>query len=286
MESFGKQLIAARKAAGLTQDQLASKINVTRQAVSHWENGRSLPDMETVARLSQLLGCQFTGLVTVVAPDAGAPVPPAYEPAPMETQPTDIPRRFRVPHWLCYVLSFLSGAVITFLVVTGIYLQHYPAEVLFGPIPTVPVIAHLSTERNTPDFYRQPDFHADGQPFVTLVADRDPVPVQHNDEFPDGIGWFYTVYLTESGDRPFTIDELILVELFNNRIMYEQHYDAELLAQWWGAAEIPAGAQRNFTGGMPYQELDGIGLLLVGRDAQGRPLDFRGYIQFDKALPE
>lgn len=40
-KSFAEQLIAARKAAGLTQEQLGEKMHMSRQGISHWENGVS-----------------------------------------------------------------------------------------------------------------------------------------------------------------------------------------------------------------------------------------------------
>ena len=43
-QTMGKRIAAARKAKGLTQDQLAEKLGVTAQAVSKWENDLSCPD--------------------------------------------------------------------------------------------------------------------------------------------------------------------------------------------------------------------------------------------------
>lgn len=40
--SFQENLIRARKARGMTQEELAAKLNVSRQAVSKWETGGSL----------------------------------------------------------------------------------------------------------------------------------------------------------------------------------------------------------------------------------------------------
>jgi len=41
-----------RKEKGMTQDELAEKLNVTRQAVSNWETGRTQPDIETLTKLA------------------------------------------------------------------------------------------------------------------------------------------------------------------------------------------------------------------------------------------
>ncbi|MEI3218798.1 MAG: helix-turn-helix transcriptional regulator [Lachnoclostridium sp.] len=42
---FGDQIKDLRKKQNLTQEQFAMKLNVTRQAVSNWENNRNLPDL-------------------------------------------------------------------------------------------------------------------------------------------------------------------------------------------------------------------------------------------------
>lgn len=48
------KLIMLRKTAGLSQDDLAEKINVSRQAISRWENGTALPDALNVLQLSKM----------------------------------------------------------------------------------------------------------------------------------------------------------------------------------------------------------------------------------------
>ncbi len=52
---FGKLLKTARQRVNLTQEQFASKLNVTSSAVSKWENGKNLPDREMLLKLSELL---------------------------------------------------------------------------------------------------------------------------------------------------------------------------------------------------------------------------------------
>ena len=54
-----QQLIEARKAKGMTQAELAQAMHVSRQTVSHWENGRVAPDEAAWRQLSQLLDLQM-----------------------------------------------------------------------------------------------------------------------------------------------------------------------------------------------------------------------------------
>ena len=72
MANIGEKIMQARKAKGLTQDALAQMVNVSRQTVSHWENGRALPDVTTAAQLSKVLDVDF--LADDEARDAGEPL--------------------------------------------------------------------------------------------------------------------------------------------------------------------------------------------------------------------
>ena len=54
-----------RTNAGLSQDELAEKVFVTRQAVSRWENGETVPNTETLKLLSELFGVSINALLGV-----------------------------------------------------------------------------------------------------------------------------------------------------------------------------------------------------------------------------
>lgn len=60
---IGKAIAAARKAAGMTQEQLASQINVTTQAVSKWENGRNLPDLENLLLIAEITNVPYSNII-------------------------------------------------------------------------------------------------------------------------------------------------------------------------------------------------------------------------------
>ena len=50
------KIIALRKAKGWSQEELAEKLDVTRQSVSKWEGAQSAPDLERIVRMSELFG--------------------------------------------------------------------------------------------------------------------------------------------------------------------------------------------------------------------------------------
>lgn len=55
MSELGQQIKQARIESGRTQAQLADEMHVTRQTISNWENGRSVPDYVMLGQLAQIL---------------------------------------------------------------------------------------------------------------------------------------------------------------------------------------------------------------------------------------
>jgi len=74
---FNERIAAARRAAGLTQEQLGERVGVTRQAVSKWEAGTAMPDALTAAKLCDALNVSADYLLL----GKGETVPSAPEPA-------------------------------------------------------------------------------------------------------------------------------------------------------------------------------------------------------------
>ena len=55
----GTRISEYRRAAGLSQEELADMLFVTRQALSKWENGTSIPSIDTVYMLSKIFSVSF-----------------------------------------------------------------------------------------------------------------------------------------------------------------------------------------------------------------------------------
>lgn len=71
---FGKILSRLRKEHGMTQSQLADKLNYSDKSVSKWERGDSIPDTYTVYLIAQIFGIPVSELLgEEISPDYSTP---------------------------------------------------------------------------------------------------------------------------------------------------------------------------------------------------------------------
>ncbi len=77
---IGERIAELRKAVGLSQGQVASLLNVSRQAVSKWENDTSSPDTVRLIQLADVLNTDVEYLATGKA--SNAKVEKVYVPVP------------------------------------------------------------------------------------------------------------------------------------------------------------------------------------------------------------
>ena len=60
---LSEQIAALRKRAGLSQEQLSEALGVSRQAVSKWESGGAMPELDKIVQLSRVLGVSTDALL-------------------------------------------------------------------------------------------------------------------------------------------------------------------------------------------------------------------------------
>ena len=63
MKNIGETIASLRKNKGMTQNELAEKMNVTDKAVSKWERNLSCPDVNTISKLADILGVSVEELL-------------------------------------------------------------------------------------------------------------------------------------------------------------------------------------------------------------------------------
>ena len=76
----GERIAQLRRAAGLSQEQLAEALEVSRQAVSKWETGQALPDIDRIGRLCALFSVSADELL-------GLPTQKSTQDLPAPAQP-------------------------------------------------------------------------------------------------------------------------------------------------------------------------------------------------------
>ena len=135
--TWGEQLAEARRARGFTQEELAERLGVSRQAVAKWERDAARPGPANARALRDLLGEDFP------APPAPSPAPPPSEPAtPAADTPAAPPAKPKRPRrWLAAAgglgLLFCLLSLFNYLLAAGLgvwLLGLTAAGVVFGAV--------------------------------------------------------------------------------------------------------------------------------------------------------
>lgn len=107
---FHQKLKSLREQRGLTQEELAEQLGITRQSVSKWELGINEPDLPTIRALCKILDCSYDALlgeeeVTTKEAEPG----PKEEPKPLPSK-----RPVYLAEIICLSIYLISGIVFAF----------------------------------------------------------------------------------------------------------------------------------------------------------------------------
>lgn len=115
---LNENMKAIRKSKGLSQEELAIKLNVVRQTISKWENGLSVPDSDMLIAISEVLETPVSVLLgeTIIeskADDLKA-ISEKLEIINLQLAQRTIKRR-KILHWLFIILCVVIG--VSFMIV-------------------------------------------------------------------------------------------------------------------------------------------------------------------------
>lgn len=119
--SFAKKMIELRKQQDLSQQDLADRLGVSRQAISRWETGAVQPLADSVKSLAQVFQVSTDYLLN---DDLDTPTPPhSPQPAPTPQEEPTPTRKHR--KWLLALAALAAAAVLVLVtaVATAYYLQ-------------------------------------------------------------------------------------------------------------------------------------------------------------------
>ena len=213
MNPTPKTIRQARQAHNMTQKQLAAAMDVSRQTVSHWENGRMKPDDETLARLDALLHLSEA--------DAASPKPHL--------------------HSKSFLLGFICGMLTALLIAAIIFAA--TIHPLSAPVE-VPPAGQSSTskgdDRFTPAFYQQENVREDGKAYLLFSLVRDPITVVERDQEPY-VGWEVDYRFEEMNGVGFTITSFTEVYFTaEGEVTYSAVFKGEELSIPLDYVELPA----------------------------------------------
>ena len=266
-ESLGRRIREARKAKGMTQEQMASALYVSRQTVSSWENDRSQPDYETMMRLMKLLEVE-------ASPKEDAPAKPAEKSAPLppeqpeqgeqpETQPKTQPERKPKPA--------ITKRTAVILVAAAVFLF----VMLYMPK------LRQSGSGYTADWFQQAQQKEPGKAYIVFTT-HTALPVPINQQTAESTPtWGYTMYIKEQNGIGVTVDELTHVLFFKNG-------RTQVYAKTMDVFGENNGGQKSYIGANEMRRIQprrladklstGEGWFIRGMDDNGNEVCFRVYI--------
>lgn len=257
--TFKEQLQEARKAAGLSQEQLAKLMNMSRQGVSHWENDRALPDAETLKKLSQVLNYNFEEIES-----AGEENPVE---APAEETPEMLeavkPERKQHTTVLCIICLAVGLAV-------GFLMGYLAAPKFVNQTLAIPVNNRSSDA---------------AQAAISIYTDESPVMLRYPSEDSELAYWFYNVNIEETAGVQFTIEKVETVNIHDNG---DEGQKLSFTPQdlFLSDGVIVPWGKLAFGGGLPSQSLKGIRVTVYGTDAKGNQIIMEQFLPFSKQLAE
>lgn len=128
---LAERLAALRKRAGLSQGDVAERLNVSRQAVSRWETGFTVPSTDNLSRLGRLYGVTLDELLSYSAalpPEKPQEEAPAQQPKAEAPAPTPPPAAASAPAHARAIIIALSILCLLLAIGVGVLLHQKHSE--------------------------------------------------------------------------------------------------------------------------------------------------------------
>ena len=126
-----ERLAALRKRAGRSQGDVAERLNVSRQAVSRWETGFTVPSTDNLSHLGRLYGVTLDELLSYSAalpPEKPQEEAPAQQPKAEAPAPTPPPAAASAPAHAKVIIIALSILCLLLAIGVGVLLHQMHSE--------------------------------------------------------------------------------------------------------------------------------------------------------------
>ena len=248
MPTFSERLTAARKDKKLTQEQVAQALGVSRQLVSHWENGRVEPTPEQREALCKLLD------IPMDAP-----------------QPTPLHKRILAAAALVAFIAILVMAVYP------IYKSRHAGTTAEA------AVQETQAPQSSPyswEWFQQPDAQPqEGQAYVSLTTAEKPLMLTESGDDAKPYQWSILLFAQETNGVPFTMEKITEVFFNNEKLpMYTGEMTGDEIGWYWYTTRLEPGELVNYSTNRIADGGIGYGVAIEGRDDNGNELTFKLYI--------
>lgn len=250
MPSFAEQLTAARKAAGMTQEELSAAVHVARNTISNWEHGRTEPDLDTMRQLGQILHTDILNSAAAPAEQEQAPQPEGSGTASGGDASARRPDKKKL-------LALCAAALVVVAVAAGL------------------LISRSIRMNKTAE--------------VSLTALHDPAPMIADPAFEDeGLGWEFTFVITNASDVPFKPEKGVMLYYKNDAVAGNMGLDyAFLRGCMYGDTITNADpAPVNINWGASYPLFTRVELQIQGTDANGHEISLKTKVDLSQEKPQ
>ena len=122
--TLSEKIAYCRRRNGLSQEELAEKIGVSRQAVSKWETGEAQPEIGKLRQLSDAFGVSTDWLLSEEEPVEPKQAPVQNTASEAEKLPGILGKLFRRFGWLAGVYTIVAGTLISLVGLAAILISN------------------------------------------------------------------------------------------------------------------------------------------------------------------
>lgn len=258
MRELGQRIKQARADRGLTQAQLADEMHVTRQTISNWENGRSVPDYVMLGQLAKVLQLD-TGMAVVEDTQAKETTEQEEPNNPEAAKPK---KKLYCKRWL-----MLLGSVVTLVV---------------GIITAAQWISPSEKLPYTVEWFSQEQMAEEGKAFVRTYSLEVPVKARQNRPEATPI-YQLRIFMKEENGVGCTIHDITLVYFNGRKVTFIDSLAQEDFIHFsLGTSYIGANQYRGIAISIPAEKETGVGFWISGIDDNGHEFESKYYLPLEK----
>ena len=137
----------------------------------------------------------------------------------------------------------------------------------------------------TYEWYKKGDTKTEGETFLLVKPVENPVPIVERGMFDSGYGWMYSFRIELTDGNSFTPTKVVQNMFTDRENVSHMEFTGDGVKDIFSTDILWAGYTTIFNGGLPIQDVHGVGLSVEGLDENGNTVVFRAYAEFSHELP-